>query len=75
MKLVLRGPGPFKSTPDPKNVCYRPRKRPENVEATSFDVTPETVNQGSRAPKIVPGTQNSVLESTKTTRKQINDEF
>ena len=36
MKIVLRGPGPFKSTPDPKTVCYSPRERPEMAEITSF---------------------------------------
>ena len=35
MKLVLRGPGEFKSTSDPKTVCYSPRKRPEIAEFTS----------------------------------------
>ena len=29
MRVVLRGAGPFKSTPGPKTVCYIPRKRPE----------------------------------------------
>ena len=36
MKLVFRGLGPFKSKPDPKTVCYRPRKLPEMVEIISF---------------------------------------
>ena len=36
MKVVLRGPGTFKSTSDPKTVCYSPRKRLEMALITSF---------------------------------------
>ena len=36
MKLVLRGPEPFKSAPDPKTVCYTPGKHPEMARITSF---------------------------------------
>ena len=36
MKLVLRGPGLFKSTPEPKTVCYSHGKRPEMPEITGF---------------------------------------
>ena len=35
-KLVLRGPGLFKSIPDPKNVCYNPREVREMAEIKSF---------------------------------------
>ena len=35
MKIVC-GSGPFKSTSDPKIVCYSPLKRPEIPEITSF---------------------------------------
>ena len=36
MQLVLRGPGLFKSTLDPKTVCYNPRKWSEMPEIMSF---------------------------------------
>ena len=36
VKLVLRGPGTFKSTLDPKTVCYISRKRLEMAWITSF---------------------------------------
>ena len=36
VKIMWLGPGPFKSTSDPKTVCYSTRKRPEMPEITSF---------------------------------------
>ena len=29
-ETLVTGPGPFKSTPDPKIVCYTPREQPKN---------------------------------------------
>ena len=59
------GHGPRKSSPKPKTVCYSPRKRLENAKTTSFHVAAQNRELGSRAPKIVPGTQNAVLWPTK----------
>ena len=36
VKLLIKGLGQFNSTPDPKIVCYSPRKRPEMTEIMSF---------------------------------------
>ena len=41
----------------------------------NFDITPVTVNWGSLALKIVPGTHNSVQKPMKMARKRENDEF
>ena len=60
-KPCTSGHGPRKMSPEPKTVYYNPRKRPENAKTMSFHVAPETEYRGSRAPKIVNGTQNSVL--------------
>ena len=35
-KLLIRGPGLFRSTPERKTVCYSPRKRPEMAAIMSF---------------------------------------
>ena len=48
MKVMLRGLEPFKSTQDPKTVCYSPRKRPEMAEIVSFSRFYETRVIGSR---------------------------
>ena len=61
MKVVLRGPEMFKSTPDPKNVCYSPRKRPEMAEIASFYDATRVVYRGSRGFEIFPGPKNRVL--------------
>ena len=36
VKIVWRSFGPFKSTSDPKTLCYNPRKRPEMPEIRIF---------------------------------------
>ena len=54
MKIVLRGHGPFKSTPDPKTVCYSPRKRPEMAEITSLLRFMKLVLGGSETFKSTP---------------------
>ena len=60
-ETVKWGHGHRKSSPKPKTLCYGSRKRPENAKTMSFHVAPETEYRGSRAPKIVNGTENSVL--------------
>ena len=60
-KIVGRCPGPFKSTSDPKTVCYSPRKRPEMPEIASFYDTTRVVYRGSRGFEIFPGTKNRGL--------------
>ena len=51
MKLVLRGPGPFKTNPDPKTMCYSSRKWPEMPEIPSFYDATRVVYRVSRALK------------------------
>ena len=51
---VYRGSRAIEIDPDPKKVCYSPRKRPEMLETTSFDDVQIVVYRESRAIKIVP---------------------
>ena len=51
---VYRGSRAIEIDPDPKKVCYSPRKRPEMLETTSFDDVKIAVYRGSRAIEIVP---------------------
>ena len=48
------GHGVSKSSWDPKNVDFSPRKRPEMLEITSFDDAARVVYRGSRGIKILP---------------------
>ena len=72
---VYRGHGPYKSSPEPKTVCYSPRKRPEMTKLTRFVDLQITVYRGSRVVEIVPGAKNRVLYPTKTARNDQIDEF
>ena len=58
VKLVLRGPRPFKSIPEPKTVCYSPRKRQERAWITSFLPFDETRVTVSRPFKSTPDPKN-----------------
>ena len=44
-----------KSSRDPKNVDYSPRKRPEMLEITSFDEAARVMYQGSQGIEILSG--------------------
>ena len=49
------GHGASKSSQDPKNVDYSPRKRKEMPEITSFHDAAGVLNRGSRGIEILPG--------------------
>ena len=72
-EIVYGGSLARKSSPEPKTVCYSPRKRPENAKTTSFDVTPETVNRGSPA-KTVCYSPRKRPENEKTTTFDVTPE-
>ena len=50
---VYRGSRAIKSSPEPKTVCYSPRKWPEMTKFTSFVDFQITVYWGSRAVEII----------------------
>ena len=50
-----------KSSRDPKNVDYIPRKRPEMLEIMSFDEAIRVVNRGSRGIEILRGPEKRGL--------------
>ena len=50
-----------KSSQDPENVDYSPRKWPEMLEITSFDDAASVVYRGSRGIEILPGPENRGL--------------
>ena len=51
--------GPLKSSPEPKPVCYSPRKRPEMTKFMSFVDFQITMYQGSWAVEMVPGAKTT----------------
>ena len=55
------GHGASKSSRDPKNMDYSPRKQPEMLEITSFDNAARVVYQRSRGIEILPGPKNRGL--------------
>ena len=55
------GHGASKSSQDPKNVDYSPRKRPEMPEITSFHDAAGVVYRGSRGIEILPGPKKGGL--------------
>ena len=52
--FCARGHELLKSSPEPKTVCYSPRKRPEITKSMSFDDVQIFVYPGSPAVEIVP---------------------
>ena len=62
------GHGASKSSRDPKNVDYSPRKRPEMREITSFDDAARVMYRGSQGIEILPGPENRGLLPMKTAR-------
>ena len=61
LESCIGGQGASKSSWDPKNVDYSPRKRPEMIEMTSFDDAARVVYRGSRGIEILPGPENRGL--------------
>ena len=56
---VYRGSRAVKSSPEPKTVCYSPRKRPEMTKFMSFVDFQITMYQGSWAIEMVPGAKKT----------------
>ena len=63
--VVYWGHGASKSSRDPKNVDYSPRKWTEMREITSFDDAARVMYRGSRGIEILPGPENRGLQPTK----------
>ena len=61
VESCTEGHGASKSSRDPKNVDYSPRKRPKMLEIMSFDDAARVMYQRSRGIKILPGPENRGL--------------
>ena len=59
--VVSWGHKASKSSREPKNMDYSPRKRPEMLEITSFDDAARFVYRGSQGIEILPGSKNRGL--------------
>ena len=60
-RVMYRGSRASKSSRDPKNMDYSPRKRPEILEITSFDDAARVMYRGPRGIEILPGPENRGL--------------
>jgi hypothetical protein len=75
LKPCIGGHGQWKSSREPKNVCYSPWKWADNMKNMTFGDATQTMYRSSRSLEIAPWTKNYALYSTKMGKKYEKGEF